>query len=188
MHVILDTTPNPISRHFRRSIIGLGQEGLMEQLEFLRNVGLFRDLNDEQLRKVEPLIRLDERKPEEIIYREGDDAKDVCVVLDGYVDLRYEMPSRKTSRGQTVSTILPGRVFGWSALVPPYKITLSSYPGDQGCKFYRISGKALIRLFEEDPRVGYLCMSNLARLLASRFRNMEDEAVRLGGLNLKQEW
>jgi CRP-like cAMP-binding protein len=160
----------------------------MEHLEFLRKIGLFRDLDDEQLRKVARLVRLDARASDEIVYRENDDAEDVCIVIDGHVDLRYEMPSRKASSGHTVATITPERVFGWSALVPPHKITLSCYPGDQGCKFCRISGKALMSLFEEDTRVGYLCMRNLARLLAGRFRNMEDEAVRLGGLNLRQEW
>ncbi len=160
----------------------------MEQLELLRGVGLFRDLSDEQLRKVQSLVHLDERGAGRTVYREGETATDVCVVIDGHVDLRYEMPSRKATSGHTVATIGRGQVFGWSALVPPHKATLSSYPGDSGCRFYRINGKALIELFEADPRVGYLCMSGLARLLAHRFIAMEDEAVRLGGLNLKREW
>ncbi len=160
----------------------------IEQLEFLRGVGLFRNLSDEQLRRVQPLLRPDERGAGEIVYKEGEAAEDVCIVVDGQVDLRYEMPSRKASSEHTVVTIRPGMVFAWSALVSPHKTTLSSYPGDSGCKFYRIRGQALLELFEEDAPVGYLCMSNLARLLAHRFLDMENEAVRLGGLNLKQEW
>jgi CRP-like cAMP-binding protein len=160
----------------------------IEQLEFLRGVGLFRNLSVEQLESVRSLVRLDERGAGEIVCKEGETAEDICVVIDGQVDLRYEMPSRKASSGHTVATIRPGKVFGWSALVSPHKTTLSSYSGDSRCKFYRISGQALLELFEEDTTVGYLCMSNLARLLAHRFLDMEDEAVRLGGLNLKQEW
>ena len=87
----------------------------MEQLEFLRGIGLFRDLSDEQLGSVQSLVRLDERRAGEIIYKEGEAAEDVCIVIDGQVDLRYEMPSRKATSAHTVATIGRGHVFGWSA-------------------------------------------------------------------------
>ena len=94
----------------------------------------------------------------------------------------------KPSREHTLATIEPQGVFGWSALVPPFTITLSSYCGEQGATILRFSGKLLVGVFEREPRIGYICMRNLSRVIANRFRRMEDEVARLEGLNLMHQW
>ena len=160
----------------------------MERVTMLSDVGLFRGLNEEQLGKIQRLCRLDKRPPGAVIFKEGDEAVDICVVVEGRVHLRFEMPGRETSQEQTLTTILPGKAFGWSALVPPHKMTLSSYAGEQGCEFFRIGGNALYTVFEENSRVGYLCMRNLTRVIAKRFHEMEDEVARSEGLNLMHQW
>ena len=123
-----------------------------------------------------------------LVFQEGQEAKYLCVVVEGQVDLRYEMPGRQTSEEQTISQVLPGKVFGWSSLVPPHKITLSSYCGDQGCKYYRLPGKDLIGLFESSPKIGYICMRNLTRVVAERFLRMENEVARLEGISVMHKW
>jgi CRP/FNR family transcriptional regulator, cyclic AMP receptor protein len=166
----------------------LEEEVLMDEMEFLGSVELFSGLNEQELRKIKRLCRPDDRGPGEVVYKEGDEVEDICLVVEGEVSLRYEMPGRDSAREHTISIIRPANVFGWSALVPPYKITLSSYVGDRRCKFYRISRKDLTTLFAENPRIGYVCMRNLTRVIANRFHRMEDDVARFEGMNLMHNW
>ncbi|MBU2552757.1 MAG: cyclic nucleotide-binding domain-containing protein [Proteobacteria bacterium] len=160
----------------------------MDKVEFLSNVELFKNLIEEELAQIERLCRTDEKNPGEKIFQEGEQAGDICIVIDGQVDLRFELPGRDATVEHNISSILPGRVFGWSALVPPHIMMLSSYAGSRPCRFYRIEGKVLIRLFEEEPRIGYLCMRNLTGVIAKRFQRLEDELARQEGMNLMHKW
>ena len=59
-------------------------------------------------------------EPGEELFREGDSAVLFGVVVRGRVALRTHVPERGDF---TILTIEPGDVFGWSALVPPYRST-----------------------------------------------------------------
>ena len=85
--------------------------------------GLFRGLTEPEFSKIQFLCRIDQRGPAEIVFKEGDDAVDICVVMEGSVELRFEMPGREAGREQTIHIVPPGKAFGWSALTPPYKLT-----------------------------------------------------------------
>lgn len=160
----------------------------MDEMEFLASVDLFSGLNGKELRKIKRLCRPEDLGPGRVIYTEGDEVEDICLVVKGEVSLRYEMPGRDSVREHTISVIRPGNVFGWSSLVPPYKMTLSSYVGDQPCRLYRISRNDLTALFGEYPRIGYICMSNLTRVIADRFHRMENDVARFEGMNLMHNW
>lgn len=160
----------------------------MEQLEFLSRVGLFNGLNSEELKKILPLCRKDGVGPGELIFEEGAVAEDVCVVIEGRAELRFEMPGKAATGEQTLSIVQPTKSFGWSTLVPPHQITLSVYGGEDGCTFFRLKGQSLVRLFEEDYRIGYYVMRNLTRVIAKRFHRMENEVARHEGMNLMHKW
>ena len=125
----------------------------MDLKSFFPQVGLFRGLSEGELTKLEQLCRTDSRGPGELIYKEGDKAEDVCVVMEGQAELRFEIPGRDATGEHTMSVVLPGKAFGWSALVPPYELTLSSYAGNQGCRFFRMNGKSVVIR----PRIEFRC-------------------------------
>lgn len=160
----------------------------MECHEFLKDVSLFDGLNDLELEKVSLLCKLDHRNSGESIFLENDDANNLCILMEGQVDLRFELPGREASKEQTLTTLASGQVFGWSAMVPPHKMTLSSYAADQPCKYLLLSRDSLFNLFDDQPRIGYIVMKNLALVIANRFRKMEDEVARLEGLNIMHKW
>ena len=160
----------------------------MENKEFLSQVGLFRGMSPEELNLLRGCFVADQREAGEVIFSEGEEARYICVVLEGSVDLRFEMPGRESSKETNLATVLPGKAFGWSALVPPYKITLSSYAGAEKAVFLKAKREDLVKLFEENPNIGYLCMRNLARVIAKRFFKMEDAVARLEGLNVMHKW
>lgn len=58
--------------------------------------------------------------PGAVLLREGSDTDRFGVLLRGLLALRVAIAGRGT---QTLLTVEPGDVYGWSALVPPYRAT-----------------------------------------------------------------
>jgi len=148
---------------------------------------IFKELSREQLEKIADLC-------EEICFDDGDriitDGKktDFFFILEqGSVDLRFEVPYRKTSKKMTVLTIEPGECFGWSALVPPHQATLSGYSVGKS-KAIKIPGAKLLNLFERNNSIGYLIMSKLAMMIASRLANQRELYIKDLGDSLQFKW
>jgi len=55
------------------------------------------------------------------LFKDGNPAKSLWVIAEGMVDLRFELPARKTSDERTISTLAENQILGWSSLIPPYK-------------------------------------------------------------------
>jgi CRP-like cAMP-binding protein len=56
------------------------------------------------------------------LLREGDDTRELSVLIEGRVALTEHVAGRGSV---TVMTVEPGDVFGWSALIAPYRATSS---------------------------------------------------------------
>lgn len=56
--------------------------------------------------------------PGEVVLREGDETPFLGIVASGRLGLRLLVPDRGPI---TILTVEPGDVFGWSAVVPPYR-------------------------------------------------------------------
>jgi NADP-reducing hydrogenase subunit HndB len=69
------------------------------------------------------------------------------------------------------------KAFGWSSLVAPYKYSLSAYCSTQTCEVVKIERQRLTKLFSEDNRLGYLVLSNMARVIGKRFQKLEKLAT-----------
>ena len=67
----------------------------------------------------------------------------------------------------TVYTVGKGEIFGWSALVPPHRLTASARCQGKA-DVIMINGKELMEFLEKDRRIGYVVMKNLSALISSR--------------------
>ena len=86
--------------------------------------------------------------------------------------LRQEAPSH----WQTEDSVLSPS--NWSVLsVLPYKYSLSAYCTNQTCEVVKIDRQCLTKLFEENSRLGYLVVSNMARVIGKRFQKLEKLAT-----------
>ena len=160
----------------------------MTSQDFLASVDLCSGLTEEELSKLWRCCRPDSRTEGERIFVDGEEAEDICFVASGQVDLRYDLPGRETSKETTVSTVEAGGAFGWSALVPPHRYTLSSYAVGGPCQLLRVGSASLRGLFETEPRIGYVFMTNLAKLIGRRFHALEDELARNLGFDVMHRW
>ena len=145
--------------------------------DFLQSVGIFKGLDESQLTAVRGCCQLEQYKADSKLFGEGQSASNLYIVKTGQVDLRFDLPGRATSEKNTISTIMESNAFGWSSLVAPYKYSLSAYCSTQSCEVVKIDRQSLFKLFEEDHRLGYLVLSNLARVIGKRFQKIEKLAT-----------
>jgi CRP-like cAMP-binding protein len=147
----------------------------MDLIGFLGQVEVFRGLDSVQLKVIKSCCQVKFFKQGDKIFSEDDDAYFLWAVVDGQVELRFDLPGRESAGEMSISRILPGKVFGWSSLVPPNIYRLSAYCTTTEVEALQVNRDCLIKLFSKDPRIGYLVMSNVAMVIGSRFQQLQDE-------------
>lgn len=132
----------------------------------LRNIGLFGALSDEVLVFLTGMLTVVKPTIGETIFREGDEANAMYVVLAG------EMEVTKKSRGAVdarVAVLGPGDWFGEMSIVDiqPRSATVRALaPG----RLIRVSAADLDSLYRHDVRSYAIIVLNLARELSRRLR------------------
>lgn len=149
----------------------------METLNFLKKADLFNGLSERQLASISAGIQKLEFRKGERIFREGDAADHLWTVLEGEVGLGFELPGRAAAEVSTLSTVSPGKTFGWSCFVDPRRYRLSSYCSSRTCAVVRLERGYLQTLFEQDPRMGYTLMTNLAGVIGERYSQLQGSAT-----------
>lgn len=157
-------------------------------LEFINKVEIFQGLNQEQLAEILKCCEEKEFQPEAGLFKKGQDADYLWIVREGRVDLRLDFPGLASSEENTISSISEAGAFGWSAIGSPNKYRLSGYCTGNDCKLIKVNRKSLLELFEKDPDIGYVVMSNLATVVGTRFHNLQEEVARRRGQDMMGGW
>ena len=166
----------------------------MVSLELLGSIEAFKGMDQGQLSKLQPNCQ-------ELVLTKvtsfslNDSAEHLWIVLEGRVDLRFELPAgRPTSEEHTVSSVdidkrdPVAQTFGWSCFVPPYKMRLSAYCATDRTKILRISKKSLLKLFDEDCKMGYVFLTYLITVVGYRFHQFQDVVAKNMGESLMCGW
>jgi CRP-like cAMP-binding protein len=98
------------------------------------------------------------------LLREGSEADEFGIVLSGLLALRVAIAGRGTA---TLLTVEPGDVFGWSALVPPYRST-SSVVGIEAGEALTFDGPRLRELLAGDETLAATLYPRLLEALGRR--------------------
>ena len=160
----------------------------MISLEFLENVQVFEDLNDDQLTQIQKYCQEAKFSRGDKIFATGEKPKYLWVVIEGQVALQWETPEAPAGSDSTITTLSESMIFGWSSLVPPYTYRLSAYCATRTCKVMQVDRDALIQLFENDEELGYKVMLKLLSVVGSRFLNLQDEVARQRGSDIINQW
>jgi CRP-like cAMP-binding protein len=165
----------------------------MVSLEKLDTLAAFSGFSDDQLKALQFYFNEFSFQRGDKLFTEGDSATDVWFVVDGDVDLRFELPGgRPTSEDNTISKISVkdqvAKTLGWSCFVPPRKMRLSAYCTSRTCQVVKIKIKHLLDLFEEDPKAGFLFMSYVVKVVGFRFHQFQDEVAKSRGQAMMMGW
>ena len=163
--------------------------------EFFERVEAFKNFSESQRTKVKNFCEEVVFNQNDRLFCEGDPATHLWLVVDGRVDLRFEMPDmRETTNKQTVSSLKVkpqkpvARTLGWSCFVPPYKMRLSAYCVTPFCRIARIHKEDLLKIFENDPLMGYRFMSYMITVVGYRFHQFQNVVAKTIGNTMLTGW
>jgi len=139
-------------------------------MELLRKTPLTAGLGHPERRRLAALCRERSADTGEILLREGSETTQLGVVRSGRVALRLQVPGRGSP---TVLTVEAGDVFGWSAVVPPYRAT-STAIAIEPSELLVFEARALRDALDEDEDLAAALYPRLLRAVARRL-----EATRL---------
>jgi len=146
----------------------------MVTVDTLRASPLFSELEDQELQKIVPLCREEQRPRGTVIFTKGDEADTLYLLEKGEVRLVYEIcPQPDACENTTIPVETAGMVIGWSALVRPRRLTASAHCLSD-VQLVAINGEALSDLLEQDSHMGFVVMKALAKVINDRLRQAKE--------------
>ena len=132
----------------------------------LRNIGLFGALSDDVLGVLAGMLTVVIPEIGEVIFREGDEANAMYVVLNGEMEV---MKASRNGVDARVAVLGPGDWFGEMSIVDiqPRSATVRAVATS---RLVRISAADLDTLYRHDVRSYAIVVLNLARELSRRLR------------------
>ncbi len=111
------------------------------------------------------------------------------LAVEGAIGIVMELPDQSVeqpvsgqltgalkTRDVVMSTVGPGEVFGWSALVPPYTSTASA-KALTPCRVIAFDCAELRQRFDEDCHFGFLVMQKAAQIIRGRLHDMHIQSL-----------
>jgi CRP-like cAMP-binding protein len=138
------------------SAMDLTAAAILSQTDF------FRALTPAQLDRVALLSEIQHCDEGQQVYRIGEPATSIYVLVQGMVRLAVGFGGRNASAGNVLRR---GEVFGWAALTPSSNLRIATASCLTPCTFLLINGDSLIHLMEGDHTLGYRLMTKLNRLI-----------------------
>ena len=154
-------------------------------LEKLARAELFAGLSDDACRVLAGLARRRDADPGETLFRLGDPADEFYVIRRGRVELTFPLVVMGETKETRFQSLEAGRTLAWSALVPPYRLTMSAR-ASTAVELLAFERARVLELFDELPRAGYVVMTNLSRVVATRLHELVALWVREVQRNVSQ--
>lgn len=138
----------------------------------IRRTEVFEGLGSPQIEKLLSIARAASFEKGRCLFLLGDHADRLYVVLNGAVELTFPLSIGGAMLDVSVETKPPGAMLGWSALVRPYRYTLSARAAEP-CDLASFLRTDLLRLFEEDAGTGHAIMSHISEVIGRRLLQVQ---------------
>lgn len=133
-------------------------------IEMLREIRFLHDIGPMHLEQIARIARVRGFKPGDIVFRQGDTAQHVYLVVDGKVSLEI---CAAGAGCQQILTLGPGELLGWSSLLEQLCFTARARALD-ATHLVEINVAQLLAMCDRDPQFGYELMRQVALALAKR--------------------
>ena len=125
-----------------------------------------------------------EAPPDTVLLREGDDTRELGLVVRGRVSLTSAVPGHGPISLVTVET---GDVFGWSVLVPPFRATSSARAVDR-VSVVAFDGPRLRAAVRSDAALAAAVYQQLLEAVARRLIATRHQLFDLYRLDAHEPW
>lgn len=119
-----------------------------------------------------------------IILREGASVDALGAVVEGRVALRLYVPGRGT---ETILTVEPGDLVGWSAVVPPYRATCTVVALEP-TTIVSFNGPALRGALDADPVLAAAVLSRVLQAVVRRLAATRTQLLDLFARSEGEPW
>jgi CRP-like cAMP-binding protein len=158
----------------------------MQAIEKLFSKGLLKGLATEEALDFLGRCRQKTYADGTNLFKEQTEATRLYLIVEGGIDLRFEMPFREIP-SSTITSSRPGDAIGWSAIVPPHLYRLSGYCRGKTVVL-EIDRDALQEFFASNYRLGFLVMRNIAELTGERLFQVQDKLAKVLGEEAIHGW
>jgi hypothetical protein len=126
----------------------------------LKNVDFLQGLDEGQLQSIAPFFEEEEVAAGVTLCEEGATAERLYILESGTVSVR-------SKKGRQYNIDTPGKIVGWSFLVPPFVYTASAVAMTPS-KVLVIKSPDFYYVIHKEPKMGMKVINNLAQVIASR--------------------
>ncbi len=143
-------------------------QGIKTIKETLKNSKLGTDLTDEELTKLAAIAIEQRFKKGATIVEEDSTARDLFILCKGQVSIRLMLPMIHFKE-EVINSMSAPEIFGEFALADgaPRSATVRA---DDLVIVHKYKYDRLVKLMEDNTRIGYILMRNLAAIIANRIR------------------
>ena len=136
----------------------------------LRNVPLFKDLDDAELAEVAALCREERFVSAEYIFREGESGNRLYLITEGEVRISRDVPG---SGEEALAVLKPGAVFGEMAVFDRSERSTHAI-SNGGTTTLTITRADFEMLLDFNRELAYKVLWAVTRLLSARLRSTND--------------
>jgi toluene monooxygenase system ferredoxin subunit len=130
----------------------------------LAQAGFFRRMTPAQRDVLASMATVQALPAGEAIYKVGDVAQHLYVLMDGMVRFSLPMGQRQVTAGEVIRR---GDVFGWAALIEGAQQRIATASCITACTALAIDGHRLIERMSVDHSLGYAVMREVSLLVTS---------------------
>lgn len=138
----------------------------------LRDTPLFEPMSEAQFERISRIARTKKIAQSEYLFLLGENADHVHVVAKGRVEVCFPLALNGAVKDVGVEIRERGKLFGWSALVKPYRFTLSAR-GAEPSEVVALPRQGLLEIFDEDPELAYCFMRHVSEVIGRRLLRMQ---------------
>jgi len=137
--------------------------------EMLAEFDLFKDVSKDTLKEVADISTTTKVRKDDFVFREGQKADKLHLLVSGSIALRVNLTSRPDS--VTVSFInRPHQTLGWSGVVAPNHYTASAFC-EEDSELIVIPAEKFMQILDKHPEAGYRIMLRITTIISDRLRN-----------------
>jgi CRP/FNR family cyclic AMP-dependent transcriptional regulator len=133
----------------------------------IRTAELLKGLNPGRLQRLATIASSRALRAGEYLFLLGDSAHYIYVVAAGQIDLCFPLSVGGVVKDITVESAGPNKTVGWSALVRPYRFTLSARAAESS-EVIALARHDLLQVFDDAQDVGRVVFDGIAELMANR--------------------
>jgi len=148
----------------------------IKELDFLRNIPLFRELAPDELDRIAARTRQQRAARGEILFQRGDTAAGMHVIVVGQIKLAFDSPS---GNEKVVDILGPGQSFGEAVMFLDACHVVSAHALADSLLLF-ISREAIFEELERDPKFARRIIGGLSRRLHYLMSDLEAVSMRSG--------